>query len=336
MTPAMMIAQRATRPPVALRLANGQLHTADSILAAWSEGKAPDTIRAYHGDLERFAAFLGLSLGVGPLSTGAALDLYFRQSAPSAHEIAAGFRASLLRASLSAATINRHLAALRSIAKLARMLGVCGWLIEVPGVRGERRRQSAGPTMGTVNAMLAATAGDTTRETRDAAIVWVFVCLGLRVNELCGLTLQETDLARKTTWIRGKGRREREQVPLPAPAVAAIRRYLVHRGLGPGPLFRTLGRRGGARDGGLEPRSVLRLIGQLGGRVGQRVWCHGLRHTSITQAVELGQREGLGIEKIRAHSRHRSITTLMTYVDEHDRSMTQRVLGDLVASVMRG
>jgi hypothetical protein len=49
-------------------------------------------------------------------------------------------------------------------------------------------------------------------------------------------------------------------------------------------------------------------------------------HTSITQAAELGQRAGFGLDKIRAFSRHRSIVTLMTYVDEHDREQTQRSL----------
>ena len=49
------------------------------------------------------------------------------------------------------------------------------------------------------------------------------------------------------------------------------------------------------------------------------------------EAVELGQQDGLGIERVRAHSRHRSITTLIGYVDEHDRSATQRLLADLVA-----
>jgi TetR/AcrR family transcriptional repressor of nem operon len=38
------------------------------------------------------------------------------------------------------------------------------------------------------------------------------------------------------------------------------------------------------------------------------------RHTSITQAAELGQRADFGLDKIRAHSRHRSIATLMLYV----------------------
>jgi integrase len=110
----------------------------------------------------------------------------------------------------------------------------------------------------------------------------------------------------------------------------AIRRYAKYRGTTPGPLFQTRGQRGKARDGRLETRSVLRIIRELGQRVGLHVWCHSLRHTSITQAAELWQKAGLGLDKIKAHSRHRSIATLMLYVDEHDRGRTQATLADLV------
>lgn len=159
----------------------------------------------------------------------------------------------------------------------------------------------------------------------------MFYCVGLRVSELCGLTLQETDLARGTTWIRGKGRKEKELVPLPATLIAALRAYLKYRGSAPGPLLQTRGRR---RNRALEARSVLRIVRELGQRVGVQVWCHSLRHTAITTAAELGQRAGLGLDKIRAFSRHRTIATLMIYVDEHDRAQTQRTLGDLVAGTL--
>jgi len=72
---------------------------------------------------------------------------------------------------------------------------------------------------------------------------------------------------------------------------------------------------------------------RAGQRVGLHIRCHSLRHTSITQAAELGQRAGLG-HKIRAFSRHRTIATFMIYVDEHDRVQTQETLGDLVASTL--
>jgi integrase/recombinase XerC len=318
--------------PAPLTIAAGRSHTAETILRAWFENKAEHTIRSYRHDLEDFAMFLSRALSLSPpLGVNAALDRLFRQSSPSAHEIVLAFRGYLASAHLSASSINRHLATLRSVSKLGRMLGMMTWYLEVPGVKAEKRRDTRGPTVAEVREMLAATSDDTEAETRDYAIVLTFYCLGLRVSELCGLTLQETDLARGTTWIKGKGRREKELLPLPAPVVEALRKYFRYRGTTPGPLFQTRGQRGKNRSGALETRSVLRIVRELGQKVGLHIWPHALRHTSITQAAELGQRAGLGLDKIRAFSRHRSIVTLMVYVDEREREQTQRTLSDLIA-----
>lgn len=321
--------------PATLTLAAGRQHTAETILRAWLEGKTENTIRSYQHDLEDFALFLSRALGITPvLSANEALTRLFRQSSPSAHEIVLGFRHHLQGAHLSAASINRHLATLRSVSKLARMLGAVNgsWYLEVPSVKAEKRRDTRGPSVAGVRRMLDATSGDSEAETRDYAIVLLFFCLGLRVSEVCGLDLGDVDIARATAWIKGKGRREKELVPLPAVVVEALRRYGRWRGPAAGPLFRTRGHRGKSRDGRLETRSVLRVVRLLGQRVGLHVWCHALRHTSITQAAELGQRAGMGLEKIRAHSRHKSITTLMIYVDEHDRERTKGALADLLAT----
>jgi integrase len=336
MTTALLVRGRDARGslPAPLTVAAGRQHTAETILRAWFEGKADHTIRSYRHDLEDFAQYFSRAVGVSPILTvNESLSWLFKQSSPSAHEIVLGFRGYLQGAHLSAASINRHLATLRSVSKLARMLGTVngGWYLEVPSVKAEKRRDTRGPTVNDVRRMLEATSGDTEGETRDYAIVLVFFCLGLRVSELCGLNLEDTDLARGTTWIKGKGRREKELVPLPAPVVDALRRYLAFRGSTPGPLFQTRGQRGKRLDGHLETRSVLRIVRELGQRVDLHVWCHSLRHTSITQAAELGQKAGLGLDKIRAHSRHRSIATLMLYVDEHERQQTQATLADLVA-----
>jgi integrase len=101
--------------------------------------------------------------------------------------------------------------------------------------------------------------------------VLVFYCLGLRVSELCGLTLEETDLTRGSTWILGKGRKEKELVPLPAVVVTAIRSYLTYRGRVPRPLFQTRGQPGKNRNGALETRSVLRIV--LVRELGQKSAC---------------------------------------------------------------
>lgn len=163
-------------------------------------------------------------------------------------------------------------------------------------------------------------------------------CLGLRVSELCGLRLEETDLTRATTWIRGKRRRERELVPLPTAVLDVLRRYLRHRGVvGQGPLFASRSRRS-AKDGSarLNSRSVLRIVDGLGRRVGVRIWCHALRHTAITEAIIRGQQAGVGLDQIRAFSRHRSLQTMLVYRDAREQAAVQRQLADVVAATLVG
>lgn len=321
--------------PAPLTIASGRQHTAATILRAWYEGKTENTIRSYNHDLEDFALFLSRALGITPrMDIPTALSRLFNQSSPSAHEIVLGFRHHLQSAHMSSASINRHLATLRSVSKLGRMLGLMSWYLEIPGMKAEKRRQTAGPTIADIRTMLLATSGESEAETRDYAIVMAFYCLGLRVSELCGLNLHDTDLARGNTWIMGKGRRERELIPLPAPVIEAIRRYLKYRGPQAGPLFQTRGNRGKHRDGRLETRSVLRIVRELGQKVGLHVWPHGLRHSSITAAIEHGQKAGVGLEQIRTFSRHRAIATMLIYRDEHDRERTHRTLADVVAGTL--
>lgn len=325
-------------PPPTLTLAAGRQHTAQTILKAWRESKSENTMRSYEHDLERFATFFSRVLGISPiLSVELTLTKFFHQSSPSAHEVTLYFRGHLLDAGLSPSSINRHLATLKSLSKLARMLGYSQWIIETPGVKAEKRRPTAGPTLAQIHQMLAARSDDTEAHTRDAAIVTLLFTLGLRAGELCGLRFEDCDLEQGCCWLaHAKNRRERVRMPLPSATSAAVRRYLRHRGTGSGPLIHTRGNRGKNRDGSLETRSLTRIIRLLGQACGFHCWPHALRHSSITVAAELGAKAGLGLDKIRAHSRHMNISTLQIYIDDHDRAQTQRTLADLVASTLTG
>jgi len=142
--------------PAPLTIAAGRQHTAETILRAWLEGKSEHTIRSYSHDLEDFARYLSRALGISPpMDVHTALANLFKQSSPSAHEIGLGFRHFLGSAHLSAASINRHIATLRSVTRLGRMLGMMTWYLEVPGVKAERRRDVRGPAVEDVRRMLA-------------------------------------------------------------------------------------------------------------------------------------------------------------------------------------
>jgi integrase/recombinase XerC len=108
-----------------------------------------------------------------------------------------------------------------------------------------------------------------------------------------------------------------------------------HSDASPGDVVLANLKRGKSRDGRLETRSVLRIVRELGQSIGLHVWCHGLRHTAITTAIDKGQQAGIGLDRIRAFSRHRTLATMLVYRDEHDRSEAQRTLADVVASTLR-
>src|SRR5262245_31298496 len=96
--------------------------------------------------LPYFAFYLSRAIGISPpMTIYVALERLFRQSSPSAHEIVLGFRNFLSSPHMAASSNNRHLATLRSVTKLGRMLGMTSSYLEVAGVKGE----SGGRTMGT-------------------------------------------------------------------------------------------------------------------------------------------------------------------------------------------
>src|SRR5260370_25682640 len=100
---------------------------ADRLVAALVAGRSPQTLRAYRTDLADFAA----CTGAGAIAEAAAPLL--ARGHGSANETAWRFRNELQARGLAPATINRRLAALRSLVKLARTLGLVPWILEVEG-----------------------------------------------------------------------------------------------------------------------------------------------------------------------------------------------------------
>ena len=234
----------------------------NALVASFFEKQSARTQTAYRSDLADFASFLGAT------TAGAAADLLLRHDPGAANALALRYRTYLIGRGLAAATVNRRLAALRSLVALAHRLGFVMWTLDVDGVKGQPYRDTRGPGTQGVDALLdAIEARVDVKGARDAAIIALLFDVALRRNEVVSLDRAHLDLSAGTLAILGKGRTGRETITLPPQTREALARWLVARGDAPGPLFINLdpcGKRGEAGDGRLTGSGVYKLVRRLG------------------------------------------------------------------------
>src|SRR5262249_30401577 len=161
-------------------------------------------------DLEDLAAFLGVT----DVEALPAVLLAGGQGA--ANERALAYRAHLVARGLAPATVNRRLAALRSLVKLARTLGLVPWALDVDGVRAEPYRDTRGPGRAGFARLLAVLVSRVdAKGLRDRALLRLLFDLGLRRGEAVGLDVADLDLEAGTADVLGKGRTQKARLTLP-------------------------------------------------------------------------------------------------------------------------
>lgn len=284
------------------QLAKAQEFYADlpHLIGAFYEGKSESTFRAYQTDLEDFRRFVGAD------SAENAARLLLGRGPGGANALVLSYRADLLEKKLSPATINRRLAALRSLVKLARVLGLVTWALEVPGVRSKAYRDTRGGSRSDFAAALQQLEGrKDAKGKRDSALLRLLHDLGLRRNEAVSLDLEHIDLEAGTVSVMGKARRERELLTLPLETRAALSAWLEVRGNAVGPVFLNLSRNG--TRGRLTGTAVYLIVKGLG-----LLRPHGLRHMAITSALDLS---GGNVRAVQKFSRHADLRTLQVYDD---------------------
>lgn len=89
-----------------------------------------------------------------------------------------------------------------------------------------RRKLPEVLTAGEMDRLLAAPSGGDAYAIRDRAMLELFYSSGLRISEMCSLTLQQVDLDNSFVRVFGKGSKERV-VPLGAKARDAVQAYIV-------------------------------------------------------------------------------------------------------------
>jgi integrase/recombinase XerC len=144
---------------------------------------------------------------------------------------------------------------------------------------------------------------------RDWALLELLYATGVRVGELCGADLADTDVHERTLRVVGKGDKERV-VPFGLPAQKALTAWL-ERGrpalavaTSPSALF--LGLRGGRLDQ-RQARSVVHQAATLAGV--DDVAPHALRHTAATHLLEGGS----DLRSVQELLGHASLATTQRY-----------------------
>jgi len=157
--------------------------------------------------------------------------------------------------------------------------------------------------------------GDDPTSIRDRAVLEVLYGSGLRVSELCGLDVDDMDLADNHVTVMGKGRKER-RVPLSDPASRALVAYVEARPLlleradrpptmGDGhALFLSV------RGSRLSARSVRRILDKYVRAEGARhVNPHALRHSFATHLLD----NGADLRAVQELLGHESLATTQIY-----------------------
>lgn len=286
---------------------NIPLPSAGELYEAWLSGRKATTVAAYAGDVQAFARW------AGAVDASQAVEALLAAGSAGAARIAHAWRAAMIEAELAPATVNRRLSALRSLVELAARLGLVDWSLRVEGMKARTYRDTRGPGLDGVRAMVAALdeAGGGVRATRDRALVRLMFDRGLRRGEVTALDLDDFDPARCAVRVTGKGHAEAEWLTVGPAACQAVSAWVAVRGEEAGPLFTNLDRAGkGSR---LTGRSVARIVAALGEEAGLgHVRPHGLRHTAITAVLDLS---GGDVRRARDFSRHADVRTLVRYDD---------------------
>ena len=143
------------------------------------------------------------------------------------------------------------------------------------------------------------------RLARDTAVVELLYGSGLRVSELCSLTLANVDLHGAAATVWGKGSKER-RVPLSPPCVIALEQWCSLRA----EIAAATGLRAqlfvNGRGNKLTPRDVRRILDR---RAIDPTHPHALRHTFATHLLD----NGADLRAVQELLGHASVATTQRY-----------------------
>ncbi len=321
-----MNASLATAPP---RPGLFVIPERDLLAELLRDKRSPNTRRAYQRDLKDFFAVISDGLEPTPQLVAEFLQL----ERATAIALVLAFKAQQIEKRLSEATVNRRLAAIKSLVSYAQKVGKCLWsLEEITGERVKAYRDTTGIDKDAYRAVLATCNRSTIKGARDYAILRLFWDNALRRGELASCNIADLNADALELAILGKGRgTQKETVSLSEPTVAALLAWLaVRHDVAPNaPLFTAVDHAHfGHRLTGSALYNVVKEAAEKAG-VSKRLSPHRCRHSSITAALDATNGN---VREVKKLSRHARTDTLLIYDD--NRVNAQQNVTNLLSGLM--
>lgn len=283
----------------------------DILAELLADKRSPETRRAYAKDLKDFFAHVASS---DPSPT--LIRQFLELERFTAISLVLQYKAGLIDRGLKEATVNRRLAAVKSLVAYAQKIGRCTWsLQEISGEKIKQYRDTSGVGTDHFKAILAIPDRTTTKGKRDYAILRLLWENVLRRGEIAKANVGDFDPESKTLSILGKGRgTQKESVSLSAAAVEAVLLWLSVSGQrgNSSPLFTALDN--AHRGHRLTGNAIYDLVKDYSAAAGikKRMSPHRIRHSGITEALNLS---GGDVRRVQKLSRHSKLDTLIIYDD---------------------
>jgi site-specific recombinase XerD len=225
-------------------------------------------------------------------------------------------KSKLLETKFKSATVNKNLAALRGVLRVAWQLGQMSaddyaLAVSVRGVKGETLPAGRALSAGELSALLNICEADQSAAgARDAAIVCLLYSCGLRRSELVALDFADYDAESDCLKIRhAKGNKARIAY-IQGGAVDALKDWLSIRGDAPGAMFTPIVWNGAVKMRRLSDAAIYKILVKRGEQAGINSFSpHDLRRSFISDLLD----NGVDITTVSKMAGHSSVTTTARY-----------------------
>ncbi len=239
-----------------------------------------------------------------------------------------GYKSALRDRNLKSNTINRKVAAVKSLVSYARRTGRCNYTLDdIDGEKVQAYRDTTGVDSKSIKLILGIPNRSTQKGKRDYAILRLLWGLALRRAEVVSLNVGDLDLDQSCIWILGKGKSDKVRMSLGKKIIEALQDWLqVYKpSSGKQPLFISLAHNGTGGDR-LSDEHIYRLVRDSAKAAGisKPMAPHKIRHSAITHALDCVA----DVRSVKRLSRHANLQTLVVYDD--NRQDLQKSITDLL------